>query len=263
VTDIHVGSLVAEDAGTGPPVIMIHGLGGSSNSFQTLMPAMEGYRVLRPDLPGAGRSRLRPGLPGLEGLASAVRDLLSAAGIREAHLVGHSMGTLVCQYLAAKTPKLALSLTLYGPILEPSPAARVALRERATEAQEEGMTEIADAVAQGSVSAATRDSNPIAAAFVRESLMRQDPGGYAQHCEALSSAGAADHAAIRCPVLLIAGAEDSVAPLKMVRQLVARLPGGKLEVIPDVAHWMMIEAPHRCAELLRAHLDGIEQRELK
>ena len=254
MADIRVGSLVAEDAGSGPPVVMIHGLGGTSNSFQTLMGALEGYRVLRPDLPGAGRSRLRPGIPGLEGLASAVRDVLQAAEIRQAHLVGHSMGTLICQYLAASSPKLVSSLTLYGPILEPSPAARVALKERAMKARKEGMTEIADNVAKGSISASTFESNPVVTAFVRESLMRQDPGGYALHCDALSAASAADHAAIQCPVLLIAGADDPVAPIEMVRELLERLPGGRLEVIPAVGHWMMVEAPQRSADLLRTHL---------
>lgn len=255
MTDIRIGSMVVEDAGEGPAVVMVHGLGGSSNSFQTLMPALDGYRVLRPDLPGAGRSALRPGLPGLGGLATAVRDGLRAAGVERVHLVGHSMGTLICQHIAADTPSAVLSLTLFGPILAPPPAARQALKQRAADARSHGMAGIADAVSAGSVSAESRKSNPVAAAFVRESLMGQHPAGYAAHCDALSEAQAADHGAIRCPTLLVVGAEDPVAPLDMATQLKQKIGGARLEVIPGIAHWMMVEAVHRSRELLRTHLE--------
>lgn len=250
MTDIRIGSMVAEDAGEGPAVVMIHGLGGSSNSFQTLMGSLAGYRVLRPDLPGAGRSARRPGRPGLKGLVSAVRDCLRAAGVDRAHFVGHSMGSLICQYLAAETPGLVHSLALFGPILEPPAAARQALAERAAEARAKGMAGVAEAVATGSVS-----GHPVARAFVRESVMGQDPAGYAAHCEALSVAEAADLSAIRCPTLLLAGEADPVAPVDMARRLQERIAGARLEIVPGVAHWMMLESPERCAALLWGHLD--------
>ncbi|MDJ0942821.1 MAG: alpha/beta hydrolase [Kiloniellales bacterium] len=256
MTDLRLGSMVMEDAGAGPPVVMVHGLGGGSNSFQTLMAALAGYRVLRPDLPGAGRSALRHGRPGLEGLTAALRDCLRAAGVDRAHFVGHSMGTLLCQHLAAESPQTVGSLTLFGAILEPPAAARQALTERAAAARAEGMAGIAEAVSTGSVAAASRTANPVTAAFVRESLLRQDPTGYAAHCEALSAAAAADHAAIRCPTLLIAGEADPVVPVEMARRLQERIAGSRLEILPGVGHWMMVEAPQRAAELLRAQVEA-------
>jgi len=256
MADIHLGSMVMEDDGEGPAVVMVHGLGGTSNSFQTLMPALDGYRVLRPDLPGAGRSDYRPGVPGMAGLVAALKDALRAAGVERAHLVGHSMGTLVCQHLAAELPHSVLSLTLYGAILEPPPAARVALKERAAAAREHGMAGIAEAISAGSVDAASRRRNPVAVAFVRESLLRQDPDGYAAHCEALSEAQAADHARIACPTLLVAGERDGVAPVAMAKDLCGRIGGVKLEVIGDIGHWMMVEAVERSRELLVGHLES-------
>ncbi|MCP4329464.1 MAG: alpha/beta fold hydrolase [Alphaproteobacteria bacterium] len=251
MTELRLGSMVIEDSGDGPAVVMVHGLGGTSNSFQPLIGGLDGFRVLRPDLPGAGRSATRPGLPGLAGLASAVRDTMRAAGVARAHFVGHSMGTLICQYIAAERPETVASLVLFGPILEPPTAARAALKERAEVARSAGMAAIADAVAAGSVA----DGHPAAAAFVRESLMRQDPAGYAAHCSTLSVADVADHAAIGCPTLLIAGDKDPVAPVDMARHLQQAIAGARLEIVPGVGHWMMLEAPQRSAELLRAHLD--------
>ena len=256
MTDLRLGSMVMEDAGAGPSVVMVHGLGGSSNSFQTLMAALDGYRVLRPDLPGAGRSALRPGRPGLDGLVSSLRDCLRAAGVERAHFVGHSMGTLICQHLAVESPQAVGSLTLFGPILEPPPAVRQALKERAAAARAEGMVGIAEAVSTGSVSAASRAANPVTAAFVRESLLRQDPAGYAAHCEALTAAWSADHGAIRCPTLLIAGEADPVAPVEMAQRLQEQIADSRLEILPRVGHWMMVEAPMRSAELLRAQVEA-------
>lgn len=256
MTDLTLGSMVIEDAGEGASVVMVHGLGGTSNSFQTLVGALEGFRVLRPDLPGAGRSVYRPGLSGLQRMATVLGDCLGAAGLTSAHLVGHSMGTLLCQYFAARNPDAVSSLALFGPILEPPAAARQALKERAEAARTRGMAGIADAVSTASVSEASRRANPVTAAFVRESLTRQDPNGYAAHCEALSEAPAADHSRIRCPTLLIAGENDPVAPVDGVRRLQDSIDGARLEIIPAVGHWMMVEAPERSAELLRAHLDG-------
>ncbi|WP_425403516.1 alpha/beta fold hydrolase [Hwanghaeella sp.] len=258
MADRSLGSMIVEETGaaTGPAVVMVHGLGGDSNSFQPLMSVLEGYRVLRPDLPGAGRSPLRPGRPGIRGMADSILDAARAAGVARAHFVGHSMGTLVCQVIAASHPECVASLTLLGPILEPPVAARAGLKDRAAAARSDGMAGIADAVAQGSVSEASRKANPVVAAFVRESLMRQDPRGYAEHCLALSEAEPADHGAIKAPTLLVAGDKDPVAPVAMGKALASAIAGARLEVIPDVAHWMMMEAPGRTATLLEEHLEA-------
>ncbi len=256
MADLRLGSMVAEDSGgSGPAVVLIHGLGGDSNTFEPLMSALADYRVLRPDLPGAGRSALRPGRPGLKGLAAAVCDAVRLAGVERAHFAGHSMGTLLCQYLAADLPEAVLSLTLFGPILEPAPAARQALSERAETARRDSMAGIADSVSAASIAEESRRANPVAQAFVRESLMRQDPAGYAAHCRALAAAAAADHAAIRCPTLLIAGEKDPVAPVAMAQSLKNRISEAELTILPDTGHWTTIEAPGQSAELLRAHLD--------
>lgn len=257
MSDLRLGSMVMEDSGDGPPVLMVHGLGGSSNSFEALMPALAGYRVLRPDLPGAGRSAPRPGQPRLDGLIGALHDALRTARVARAHVVGHSMGTLIAQHLAARAPQTVASLTLFGPILEPPAAARQAFADRAREVRANGMAGVADSIASASVAAASREDNPVVAAYVRETTMRQDPRGYAAHCEALAAAEVADTEAIRCPTLLVAGELDPVATPDMARELCKRIAGARLEIVPRVAHWIMLEAPRRSAELLRAHLDDV------
>ncbi|MEM7171429.1 MAG: alpha/beta hydrolase [Pseudomonadota bacterium] len=254
MTDLRLGSAVMERSGNGPAVMMVHGLGGTSNSFQTLLDVLGDYEVLRLDLPGAGRSALRPGQSGIDGMVAFCREALRTAGLERAHFVGHSMGTLVCQHLAARDPAAVASLTLFGPMLVPPPAARKALKERAETASRDGMAGIADAICQGSVGEAARRANPVAGAFVRESVLRQDPRGYAAHCMALSESVAADHSAITCPTLLVAGEADPVTPVAMAQKLGEKIKGATVEVLPSVAHWMMVEAPDKSAALLSEHL---------
>ncbi|RYY52990.1 MAG: alpha/beta fold hydrolase, partial [Comamonadaceae bacterium] len=51
-----IEKMLVEDEGEGDAVVCLHGLGGTSNTWTPLMPALAGYRVIRPDLPGSGRS---------------------------------------------------------------------------------------------------------------------------------------------------------------------------------------------------------------
>lgn len=255
VVDHRFGSMLIESEGAGPSVVLVHGLGGDSNTFQCQMPALKGFHVLRPDLPGSGRSSYRPGRTTLPDLAKSLRDALIALKIDRAHFIGHSMGTILCQYLAAEHPNLVSSLTLLGPITEPPVAARQALRERAQQARHNGMAAIAEQISQGSVGAPARARNPVTQAYVRESLMRQDANGYASHCLALAKMTAVACERIACPTLLVAGALDPVAPPPMAEALCQKISNARKEILPDVSHWMMIEDPNRVNELIKEHLD--------
>ncbi len=254
MTDRRFGSLMMEDSGAGPEssvaIVMLHGLGGTSNTFDTLVGGLDGYRVLRPDLPGAGRSPLRPGLKTIGDLAGAITDALKAAAVSRAILVGHSMGTLLAQHMAVTAPRRVSGLILFGALSEPPEAARQGLLERAETAQRHGMAGIADTVADTSLSAQSRAGNPVAHAFVRESLMRQPPAGYAAHCRALARAQAFAPMKIHPPVRLITGADDPVAPPAMAEALNRALPRSKLDILPGVGHWPMLEAPQKSCRIL-------------
>ena len=257
MTIVTVNRLVAEVAGDGDAVVMVHGLGGTSNTFQPQMDVLRGYRVIRVDLPGAGQSPAGYEAPSMESLADAVMRTAAALGVRRAHFVGHSMGTILCQWIAAARPDLVASLALFGALIEPSDAMRTALTGRARLARAEGMAPIADEVIAGALSADTRTNRPAAAAFVRESLMRQDPGGYAGHCEALAKAQSVDHRLISAPALLVAGEADATAPASTARTLAERLKGASVAVLERSGHWLTIEKPVECNERLRDFLKRV------
>jgi 3-oxoadipate enol-lactonase len=105
------------------------------------------------------------------------------------------------------------------------------------------MRGIVDAIAAAGTSSDTKVNQPSAVAFVRESLMAQNPEGYARNCEALADARSADHSSIRCPVLLITGEEDRTAPVVVARGLASALPSADLQLLPGCGHWATVERP--------------------
>lgn len=257
MTSIRLPTMTVESEGEGPPVVMLHGLGGTSNSFQPLVPALSGFRLIRPDLPGAGRSPTPAGKLTVASLVDAVADAMNHLGVARAHITGHSFGTLVAQHLAARLPDKCASLTLFGPILEPQDAARERLRARAEAARHDGMDVIGEQLSRGALSGTSAADNPVAVAFVRESHMRQDAEGFARSCEALAEAGRADHRLVGCPTLIVTGDEDGVGPPTMARELAGRIKGAKSVILDRCGHWTPIEKPKECGRLLSEFLRGI------
>lgn len=254
-----IDRIAVDDEGEGPVVVCIHGLGGSSNTFTPLLPAMARHRVIRIDLPGSGRSQRVEGALSIDRYVDAVLRVCERLELTHAHWVGHSMGTIVVQHIAAAQPKAVASVTLFGPLIAPPDAARAAMTARATKAREgvAAMHEIATALLNAAISADTRVRQPIAVAFVRESLMRQEGEAYARSCEALAGAQAAAVEKIEAPVLLVTGDEDGIAPPQAVRAMADKLHGAKrtkVVVLPRCGHWTPIERPEECQRELREFL---------
>ena len=113
------------------------------------------------------------------------------------------------------------------------------------------MHAIAEALVQAATSAETRAKRRAAIGFVRESLMRQDPDGYARSCVALADAMPADPARITCPTLLVTGEEDGVAPPQSVRLLGEKIATAHVDVLRGCGHWAPVEKPDGCIDLLR------------
>jgi len=254
---VMVDRMAVEVDGQGEPVLMIHGLGGTSNTFAPQCMALGSrYRLVRPDLPGSGRSGTPEGALSIGYFVEAMAKVCRVLGVERAHVVGHSLGTIVAQHLAVEHPGLVRSLTLFGALTAPADAGRQGLRDRAGKARAEGMQPIADAIVQASLSSDTRASQPVVAAFVRESLMRQCPEGYAKTCEALAGADAADVTRVRARTVLIAGDEDAVAPASVARTISERVGGAPVRVLNRCGHWIPLERAGESTAILSEALQG-------
>jgi 3-oxoadipate enol-lactonase len=241
-----IQGLFIETEGDGEPVVCIHGLGGSSNNWTPVMGAFAGRRVIRFDLPGSARSALPSRKLSIEVYVETIASVLSELKVSKADMVAHSMGTIVAQHLAVKHPELVKSLALFGPLLAPPDAGREPIRQRAALAREKGVAgvqDIADTIVKGATSDETKAERPVAVALVRESVMRQSPEGYAQSCEALAGAQAADVEKIDVPTLLVTGDQDGVGKPDAVKAMGERIAGSKVAVFSGCGHWTTFEKP--------------------
>lgn len=247
--------MVVEDQGSGPAVVLVHGLGGNLSLWSGWMPVLQGYRCLRIDLPGCGLAPAASQPPSVASLAASLLAMCRRLEVVRAHWVAHSMGTLVCQRVAVQEPSRVASLALFGPLSAAPEASRRALEQRALRAREGGlaaMHTIADNLAQATLSAQTRRDEPLADAFVREVIRRNHPMSYALHCEALAHAQGEPLEVVEAPTLLVTGDEDSVTPPQMMRSIAGRLSSSTLvqsHALRGCGHWTPIERRTECLRL--------------
>jgi 3-oxoadipate enol-lactonase len=240
-----------EDA---PAVLLVHGLGGTSNFYQVQTDALaERLRVIRVDSAGAGRSPVS-GTISITGHADDLAAVLDELDVSAAGVVGHSMGTLVVRELAARHPDRVTALALLGAVAEPAEAGRQAQRDRAALLREKGTAAVAPAVVANALSRSTRRDRPEVAAFVRELVMRQDPEGYARNCEALAAATDPGPVAAGLPLLLVTGADDKVGPPDASHDIARAHGHAAVEVLPGVGHWTALEAAGPVTDLLQKFL---------
>jgi pimeloyl-ACP methyl ester carboxylesterase len=233
---------VEEFGGAGEVLVLVHGLGGSTNSWYPQATILQKqFRVVGYDLAGSGRT----GVHGEISLDTHVADLGevigSVAGGASVHLAGHSLGSIICQHFAARYPEKVASLVLVGAFPEPLEAARNALRDRAAKARAEGMAGIANAIVAGGTSDDVKINQPAVTAFVRESIMAQPAEGYARNCEALAALSRADLSRIAAPTLLITGDQDRTAPPDVGRAIASEIRQAEFHLLTACGHWAPVE----------------------
>lgn len=257
LTRIGNRDLFIETSGEGPDVVLVHGLGGATPFYDPLVTELAAdFRFIRYDFNGHGRSPLAGELS-LETLAEDLAEVIKTQTISgKAHVIGHSMGTLVVQQLAATHPELVNSIALLGPVRAQAEQAKAGTRARADLVREQGMSAVADAISLGATSDQAAKHNPLLRPLVRELLLSQNAESYAQACEALAAAGNPDLADIQTRVLLITGDEDAVSPPSLNEAMAAELKNAQRHTITGIGHWTALEAPDLVADYVTTFLQN-------
>jgi pimeloyl-ACP methyl ester carboxylesterase len=234
-----------------PAVVMIHGAG--MDHIVWALPARSlahrGRAVLAPDLPGHGRSE-GPALSDIPALAAWVIRLLDEAGIAEATLVGHSMGSLIALEAAGLAPSRVRRLALLGV------AARMPVHPELMQAAHDDRALAGDLIASWGHGPAGHFGGNQAPGLWRMGgaqrlLGRAEEGVLASDLSACDAYDAAARAAqVTCPCLLLLGAVDRMTPPGKAKALAAAMAQAETQIIAGAGHMMMSEAPDAVIDAL-------------
>jgi 3-oxoadipate enol-lactonase len=230
---------------SGPPVVLLHGLGSSSRDWEFQEVALEDrYRVVAVDLPGHGHSRPAGQSVTIESMADEVAALLAGLGEAPAHVVGLSLGACVALRLGLQAPGRVRSLTLVNPFarVQPTGPRDVArLLVRLTMLGVAPMRMVGAHVARGLFPWPEQRALYEAAVTSLGATSRR---GYAAALRALAQFDARGQvAAIRRPTLVVAGDRDTMVPLPPKLRLAAAIPGARIVVVPASGHATPYDQP--------------------
>jgi len=248
-----------EDTGSGPAILLVHGLGCRGEVWINQLPLFaEHHRVIAVDLRGFGRSS-KPTEPGSYELDRFVDDLIALVeklDIAPIHYVGTSLGGYIGQVFAIRRPDLLRSLVLCHTASVSSIPARVrAARLRAL--NKKSMVHYGHLVASQALAVHVR---PAVHEWLCEMVADNDREVYTQvfneglgHFDVRKLVGA-----IRVPTMVLVGELDRVIPAAGGRKTAALIPGARLSAIAGVGHISYLEQPQ---EFNRAVLGFIDEAE--
>ena len=250
------------EAGSGPAMILLHGIGSNSQGWQHQYDAFaDRYRVIGWDAPGYGGSGdLQGEAPPTKDYADAMAGLLDALEIPAAHFVGNSLGALMISSIAKHHGDRVLSMVLsdaaggYGKKSEEERAATVAARLEPL--SELGAEEFARRRGRRLCGSRATDAGFEEIVAVM-SQVRFD--GYAQAARMLANGDIfANLEGCTQPALVICGDEDVVTPPEG-NQAIAELIGAPYAGMAGVGHLPYAEAPEEFNQLVSDFLSGLEK----
>ncbi len=244
----------------GVPVLLLHGLGGSSESWLEIPQRLAAtHQVVAPDLRGCGRSELGTEPLTLSLLAHDQVAVLDALGARTCHLVGHSFGGVVAQELLTTFPDRIRSAVLVSTSSRVGDAASKAWLRVAAAAEERGLAN-AERVIARAFAPEFLEREPHVPSTLTEILANTDPRVYAQQARLAArynyDAALAD---VRCPVLILQGLEDRLTAPGGAVLLSRAIPCATLELLEGVGHYLHLERPDDFVNRVRDFVRSAEQ----
>jgi pimeloyl-ACP methyl ester carboxylesterase len=265
---LHGRRVIYRIAGSGPPVVLIHGMLNSSSHWQSVaMELARDHTVIAPDLIGHGDSAAPRGDYSLGAHAASIRDLLAAIGIDRASIVGHSLGGGVAMQFFYQFPQRVERLVLIssgGLGREVSPMLRTAalpgvsallsltIQPRVLSALAGGGRRLRERALAGGVylQAIARALHPLENADARQAFLTTLRSVIDVRGQRVS---ATDRLYLleSMPTMIVWGERDNTIPLVHGRRAHEAIPHSFFRTLPDAAHFPHLEDPGGLSRLLR------------
>jgi pimeloyl-ACP methyl ester carboxylesterase len=257
--------------GTGPTMVLVHGLGGSHENWLTAGPGLAAHaRVLALDLAGFGRTPLAGRSARVRGNQRLLGRFLDELVGEPAVLVGNSMGGMIALLEAADHPERVAGLVLVDPAVP---------RPRGARMDREGLLVLVSATipglgerlvarrrARGGAAVAGAEPGPEAVTSAERVVFSWPDAAFLQAMRSLVTTliwprrYLALIRQVQAPTLVVHGAADRLVPLAAVQALARSRPEWTLRVLDGAGHVPQLEAPGRFVEVVGAWLDAQDGR---
>lgn len=254
-------NLAYTEAGSGPPIVLIHGYPFNRSLWTEQTEALRSkYRVVTPDLRGFGESDSSAGPATMTRMAADVAALMDELRIQQAVIGGLSMGGYVAlafaRMLPARLKALVLADTRAQADTEEGKQTRFQQAEKATS---EGMAGIADAMLPKLLTPETVSKRPELVKRVRDMMLKTKPEGAA--AALLGMAERDDQtefiSSILVPTLILVGREDAITPVADSEKMQSRIEGSRLVVIENAGHVSTLEQTEHFNDALLGFLSTV------
>ncbi|HML20417.1 MAG TPA: alpha/beta hydrolase [Aggregatilinea sp.] len=233
------------DGSAYPPLVLVHGAGGSHLDWPASLRRLPGARIVAVDLPGHGKSS-GSGCEDTQAYAEAVSGLFDALGIARAIVAGHSMGGGIAQQIALNWPEHVAGLVLIGtgsklPVAPDLP-------ERVVSDRDATLPWIVDGSWSAGALPAWKQRNLDNLQAVRPDVLRADYLA-CQRFDVREQLGR-----IAAPTLILVGSEDRMVPPKFSATLAGRIPNSTLVQIDGAGHMLPLEQAEAVADVVEEWL---------
>lgn len=236
---------------------MLNSLATTTEIWKPLLPQLtQLHSVVCIDYPGHGHSPSHALPADFDALAAQILGLIDALRIGQAHLVGASVGGMLSLALAAQVPDRVCSISIVGS----SPRMEEQMWvDRGNLVRDFGVSGVVPDVLPRWFTDPFAARRPDIVAQYREMLVGTTDAAYLSFCELLAGLDVRPRlSAITCPTLVVSGGMDNATTVADAQDVVAVVPGSRLEVLPDAAHMIQAMQPAVLGRLLREHIHGAQ-----
>lgn len=247
-------------SGTGPALILLHGVGLNQSIWVEQVKAFVPTRqIITYDLLGHGRSAAVPENTTLGDWVHQLENLVEELKLERFCLLGFSFGGMIAQAFAAKNADRIEKLVLMSTVYARSDEERAGVLARLDVAQREGPQAIIAAALSRWFSVKFAAEYPVVMQGYERMLRNNEPASFlaAYKCFATGDKQLVDMVSgISCPTLVMTGELDGGSTPEMARRLAATIPSARCFLIPQARHMMPVERSDEVNSVLRRFLEG-------
>lgn len=252
-----LGGIEYREAGDGPPVIFLHGIGGGADSFESQLAELANYHCIAWNMPGYGTSNTDDWPCSFESLSNTLASFIEALGFAQVHLVGQSIGGMLALEHAVRRPDQVITLSMIAST--PSFGGRdeqfkIDFLKARLAPLEAGKT-MQQIAAQAAPMLVGPNASKDCISKVETILSQVSERTWRGILETLVTFNRRDDLeAVEKPCCLIAGSHDTNSPARTIQKMSEKLPHAEFHLIDGAGHMINQEASELTNDILSQFL---------